>query len=49
MSHWDLALLISIADILMAAVPRLVDRFEGWSGYPPVMTMSLAPRLASPS
>jgi glutathione S-transferase len=39
----------SVADILMADVLRLVDRFGGLATYPACHAMSPAPRLARPS
>ena len=39
----------SVADILMADVLRLVDRFDGLAEYPACRTMSRAPRPARPS
>jgi glutathione S-transferase len=39
----------SVADILMADVLRLVDRFRGWPSIPPVVTKSGAPLVARPS
>jgi len=35
----------SVADILMADVLRLVDRFDGLEKHPAFATMSSAPRL----